>query len=93
MSKRVDGNQSAIVSALRAVGAAVQDLHEVGKGFPDVLCCWRGKLILMEIKAPGGELNEREQRWHMAWPVPVAIVHSVDEALDALGGEHDTTTA
>jgi len=86
MSKRVDGNQGDIVEALRAVGAAVQDLHELGRGVPDILVAHNGRLLLMEIKMPGCKLNEREQRWHAAWPVPVAIVHSVGEALEALGG-------
>ena len=42
---RVDRNQAEIVVALRAGGASVQPLHAVGKGVPDLLVGWRGKIF------------------------------------------------
>lgn len=79
--KRVDANQGEIVDALRAVGASVQDLHELGRGVPDLLVGWRGVNVLMEVKAQGGALNDRETRWHSEWRGQVAVVRSVEEAL------------
>ena len=92
-AKRVDANQAEIVDALRKAGATVQDLHEVGKGCPDILvgyytyeyCDLTEVNILMEIKAPGGKLNKREQEWHNSWRGQVVVVHSIEEALEVLG--------
>jgi len=84
-AKRVDANQAEIVDALRKAGATVQDLHEVGKGCPDIMIGWLGYNILMEIKAPGGKLNKREQEWHDTWRGQVVVVHSIEEALEVLG--------
>ena len=83
-AKRVDANQAEIVAALRAAGATVCDLHECGHGVPDLLIAHGGRLMLMEVKAPGARLNSREALWHAEWPMPVAVVHSVEEALEAL---------
>ncbi len=34
---KVDTNQADIVAALRAAGASVADMHELGHGYPDLL--------------------------------------------------------
>ena len=82
--RRVDANQAEIVAALRAMGAHCQDLHDVGRGVPDLLVAYAGRLTLIEVKAPGARLNSREALWHRLWPIPVAVVHSVDEAIAAI---------
>ncbi len=41
MPKRVDDNQREIVKALRAVGACVQSLAEIGQGCPDLLVFYK----------------------------------------------------
>ena len=48
MPKSVDANQPEIVAALRAAGATVQHLHEVGQGCPDILAGFRGRNYLID---------------------------------------------
>lgn len=91
MAKRSDANQPEIVEALRKAGATVQDLHEVGKGCPDILVSWwdhrteRWELVLMEIKTPRGRLTPDERAWHTSWAGPVFVVYSVYDALAVIG--------
>ena len=81
---RVDSNQAEIVAALRAVGCTVEHLHMVGKGCPDLAVGRSGVTYLLEVKAPGGRLNSRERRWHDEWRGHVAVVWSVDDALQVV---------
>lgn len=85
MPKRTDANQSEIVAALRGAGASVQDLHEVGRGCPDLLVGYRGQTYLLEVKGPGGRLNSREALWHLEWRGQARIVRDADDALEAIG--------
>ena len=84
-ARRTDANQPAIVAALRQAGRLVQDLHLVGHGCPDLLVGGpSGRLVLLEVKTPGGTLNAREERWHVAWAgYPVYVVRTIEEALHA----------
>lgn len=87
----VDGNQPDIVRALRAVGATVQHIHQVGHGCPDLLVGYRRQTFLLEVKDPTKPpskqaLTEDETAWHAIWRgLPVSIVHSPEEALKAIG--------
>jgi len=87
MPKQIDHNQPEIVAALRAAGATVQHLHEVGKGCPDLLVGFRGVNYLLEIKNPNtkGKLTPAEAGWHLMWCGSSMIVNSIDEALAAIG--------
>lgn len=87
---KVDANQSEIVGALRAVGASVQTLHAVGQGCPDLLVGFRGQCFTLECKdgslpPSARQLTTAQDRWHMEWRGHVAVVKSVDEALQAIG--------
>ena len=87
---RVDANQDAVVSALRAAGASVQSLAAVGKGVPDLLVAIRGVNLLMEVKdgakPPSARLLTEDQlKWHGAWNGPVSIVDGPESALRAIG--------
>lgn len=89
-SARVDANQTAIVDALRAVGASVQSLAMVGRGVPDLLVGWRGSNLLLEVKdgdkpRSARRLTPDETTWHESWRGQVATVASIDEALEVLG--------
>ena len=84
--KRVDANQSLIVKELRAIGATVQSLADLGKGVPDLLVGWRGQNWLMEIKdwkQPPSKrrLTPDEKKWHQSWNGQVHVVETFDEAL------------
>jgi hypothetical protein len=85
----VDRNQSEIVSALRQAGVTVQPLHRVGEGCPDLLCGFRGRNVLLEVK--DGELPPSRRGltpdqvgWHGGWKGSVAVVTCVGDALRAV---------
>ena len=88
---KIDANQEAVVSALRAAGASVQSLAAVGKGVPDLLVGYKGKTLLMEIKdgrkPPSAQrLTEDQLTWHGAWKGgSLAVVDGPESALRMLG--------
>lgn len=97
-AKRRDASEPAIVEALRGVGAYVAQLD--GGGIPDLLVGFRGATYLLEVKTPQkngrarsrnheggrGELKPRQASFLDAWcGGPVAVVHTVEEALAAIG--------
>lgn len=87
---RTDDNQTAIMEALRRVGARVQDLSQVGKGCPDLLVGFRGVNYLLEVKDSAQPPNRRqltkvEAIWHEHWRGTVAVVESVVDALRTIG--------
>lgn len=87
---RVDANQTAIVDALRAIGASVQSLAMVGRGVPDLLVGFRAQTFLLEVKdgakPPSAQrLTPDEAAWHDSWRGHVAVVASIEEALHAIG--------
>jgi hypothetical protein len=61
------------------------DLSAVGKGCPDILVAWGGKMLLMEIKGPKGKLEASQTAFLSTWPGPAVVVRSVAEALAATG--------
>lgn len=84
-AKRSDSNQPAIVQALRDIGATVQDLHEVGKGCPDLLVGYRGTTYLIEIKTKSGKLDKAQVEWHGTWTGQVAVCRTAEEAYRTIG--------
>ncbi len=84
MPRRSDANQLEIMDALRKAGATVHDTHGVGWGFPDIVVGYLGLNFLMEIKVPGGKLDNKQRAWHSKWRGQAVVVHSEDEALAAL---------
>jgi hypothetical protein len=84
MKKRTDSNQQEIINTLRALGCSVQDLSQVGRGTPDIICGFRGKNFLLEIKnvadrAP--QLTPCEQQWIRKWQGQVGVITSIRDAL------------
>ena len=86
-SGKVDANQSAIVAALREVRCGVLSLASLGGGVPDTLVWspYTRSYAVHEVKGLDGELTDDQERWHAAWPGPILIVRTVDEALRAVG--------
>jgi Holliday junction resolvase len=89
LAKRTDSNQSRIVNALRDGGASVTTLHTVGNGCPDIVVGLRGVNYLIEIKTDTGKLNSNEIRWHKNWNGQVAIVRTIEEAIELVFGENN----
>lgn len=91
---RTDPNQAEIVRALRAAGCCVWSAAHVGGGFPDLvvgrIVAGERRTYLLEVKRPDGppstrRLNAREQAWHSNWWGHVAVVHTAEEAFEAVG--------
>lgn len=83
---KIDGNQRAIVKALRQMGCSVLSMAALGKGIPDLLVARCGRLALVEIKngdaVPSRQvLTEDQIRFHATWNSEIKIIHSVDEAI------------
>jgi hypothetical protein len=90
-----DGNQPAIVAALRAVGASVATCHAVGKGFPDLAVGYEGRNWFLEIKDPSQpkhrhELTPAQVEFHAAWRGQIAKVFTVKDALTVIGALRGT---
>jgi hypothetical protein len=87
-----DANQERIVAALRRVpGCRVAITSGIGKGFPDLVVGFMGKIVLLEVKdgtlpPSKRKLTPDEKKFHQAWEgLPVYTVSSIDEALMAIG--------
>lgn len=79
-AKTVDLNQQEIVDALRQIGCQV-----VVIGTPvDLLCGYRKRNFLIEVKRPGAYMDKRQkaQRDFLKdWPGQVRKLSTVDEAI------------
>lgn len=89
---RVDANQKEIVSGLRKYGVSVTPTHMVGSGFVDLVCGWRGRNYLFEIKDKKKALSRRvltpdESDWHIAWQGEAHIIESLEQALEVIAGK------
>jgi hypothetical protein len=84
---RIDGNHAGIVGCLRACGVRVQSLAGVGDGVPDLLCLFRGRLFLVEVKngqrKPSAQrLKPLQEKWHAEWAdAPLYVATSVEDAV------------
>ena len=81
---KIDTTQPDIVAGLRAMGATVLLLHRVGGGCPDLLVAWHFQNVLIEVKSPGGRLNEAERRFFDDWRGPAIVAYSLDDAVTQL---------
>ena len=92
-ARKVDANQSELVRQLRQLGVLVHVTSHIGNGFPDLMCGWRGKVTLLEVKDPkqppsARQLTEKEAEFHRDWfGYPVRVVETLDEALAAVGAK------
>lgn len=79
MRKRVDRNQAEIVKTARELGASVADIHEVGRGVPDLVIGYKGVNLLVEVKSDSGRLTPTQERFISQWMGRVYIVKSSDD--------------
>ena len=91
MRPRLDATQKAVVAALREIGCSVTSLAAVGGGCPDLLVGLAGRTVLLEVKSAKAvrhkpsETTSAQDGWVATWRGGlVAVVHDVDEALDAV---------
>lgn len=86
-ARRKDNTHSAIVAALRGVGAEVQEVYRF-PGMLDVIVGWRGKLYWAELKTgkAGATAAEEDVISRFARVgVHCPIWRSADEALHYIG--------
>jgi hypothetical protein len=81
-----DTAQLEIVRKLRSCGVTVDPrISRVGQGVPDLLCGFRGRNILLEVKTGARDcdrkLTQDEQDWHASWAGQVAVVSDWEEAM------------
>jgi len=81
-ARRVDGPQAEIVSALRRIGVSVFDASRAGSGFPDLVCGYRGRTWLLEVKADGGSLTPAQEEFHRSFRGEAYIIRSVSDAIN-----------
>lgn len=91
-ARKVDDNHAAIRDGLRACGVRVHDTSRLGGGFPDLLCRYFGRIVLLEVKDPRQVPSKRrltaaEAEFHAEWKDWVATVETLDEALGAVGAK------
>lgn len=89
---KIDANHADIVKGLRAAGASVQSLAQVGKGCPDLLVGIAGRNYLLEVKntkspVPMRFVTPEQQRWMYAWAGQFCLVTSVEDALMIVGAK------
>jgi len=83
---RKDENQTEIVEGLRKLGISVAITHQLGKGFPDIVCGYHGKNYMIEIKdgnkSPSQQkLSDDEIVFHDEWRGQIDIANSLDAAV------------
>lgn len=86
LAKKTDVNQKKIVQDLRRIGASVFVTSSVGKGFPDLVCGFRGKNFLLELKDGNKsksrkKLTDDETKFHLTWRGQVSTVETIDDIL------------
>lgn len=86
---RVDRNQPEIVAALRKAGAVVHCTHQLGGGFPDLFCNFRGRIFGFEVKDPlqppsARKLTPGEQVWIANWNQSGQTVFVIETAEAAI---------
>ena len=99
---KVDRSQSVIVAALRALGFAVQPIHQVGGGVPDLIVSDEWTMRLVELKCGGLPtpalphearemlLTDDEKKWHKSWPARTALItNRLSEILETFGWPPD----
>ena len=86
-----DANQGEVVDGLRALGASVWDLADVGGTAADLMVCWRGRCRWVEVKQPGKERDltdgERDCLWLCAQVgVTMIVATCVEDVISAWEG-------
>jgi len=82
-AKKVDSNQGVIVKALERIGCQVEPLSGCA-GMPDLLVSLGARLFLLEVKNKDGKNKVGKEQIEFHKRFPVAIVRTVEEALDAV---------
>jgi hypothetical protein len=77
---RTDSNQHELVEALKKIGARCFYIKEP----VDLVVGFRGRSILLEVKAPGKPVTLGQKLFLDTWPGEVYVVYTIDEAIAAV---------
>jgi hypothetical protein len=80
---RIDSTHSEIVRTLRQLGVSVENIKKP----VDLLVCYRGETMLVEVKGTDGRLTKDQVEFIARWPGKVHIVRTPDDAIRAIMGE------
>lgn len=74
-----DANEPLIVDALKACGVYVQKLDQP----VDLLCCYRGRTFLAEVKNPDarGKPTRLQTEFLANWPGDICILETPEDAF------------
>ena len=86
---RVDDNQKQIVRYLRDKGVTVAITSAMGRGFPDLVCGYKNRNVLLELKdgskPQSAQILTPEQKlFHFSWHGQIAIVNSAEAAWEEI---------
>ena len=75
-----DGNEAAIVDALRAQGFNVERMS--GVGLPDLLLSKGGQMWVAEVKMPKGRFKPAQVAFKARWTgPPILVLRTIEDAL------------
>ena len=78
-----DINQNHIVADLKGFGFSVQELHQVGGGFPDILVGTWGINFLYELKSTKHDwMTTDETEWHLLWKGHHPVCKTTEQILE-----------
>ncbi len=86
---KVDATESAIVAALRGIGAVVWPAHGVD-GWADDVVVYHGRVVMVEIKSDHGRQSPLQKRRQQTWQAAGGewvVVRTADDALRLFGVE------
>lgn len=64
-ANNIDSNQKEVIDFLRRCGVWVENMSSTGNNFPDLITNYRGKVVLLEVKAKTTPVKIG-QMWFMA---------------------------
>lgn len=84
---RIDANQPALVSELRAAGFRVSVVSMLGGGHADLIVARNGVMRWVEVKNPdmppsARALTEAEAKWQAEWSGYVITVERAEQVFD-----------
>lgn len=98
-ARKIDGNQTKVVEALRKAGLSVAITSSLGSGFPDLVvggsprlgrATYPQKTILVELKDPSRPISARklssdEFTFHSEWKGEAYVCETAEEILKIFG--------
>ena len=79
---RRDTNHQETGKAFRSAGWFAFDCADLGGGFPDWLVCSpAGRVVLVEVKSPGGVLTDAEAEFSQEYPGEYVTVFRLEDVV------------